>query len=172
MGRAAPPVRLCYRLTTGPETTPTADHQRRLFFWLRQETGVDHTSFHRRERRFRKIRPVGASNEDLRQPPKTAKCRKPISIKDVAFRTSFGLGPEKTENQGVNRERMAGGWGESMVHRGALERCETGANPLETRGKRKPVTPENDPRETGLSFLNGGANSSRPQFSLRPRSAP
>jgi len=82
--------------------------------------------------------------------------RKPISIKDVAFRTSFGLGPEKTENQGVNRERKAGGWGESMVHRGALERCETGANPLETRGKRKPVTPENDPRETGLSFVNGG----------------
>jgi len=37
-----------------------------------------------------------------------------------------------------------------------LERCETGANPLETRGKRKPVTPENDPRETGLSFVNGG----------------
>lgn len=44
-----------------------------------------------------------------------------------------------------------------MVRRGALERYETGANPLETRGKRKPVTPENDPRETGLSFLNGGA---------------
>jgi len=39
---------------------------------------------------------------------------------------------------------------------GDLERCETGANPLEIRGKRKPVTPENDPRETGLSFLNGG----------------
>jgi hypothetical protein len=94
--------------------------------------------------------------------------RKPISIKDVAFRTSFGLGPEKTENQGPNRERKAGGWGESMVRRGALERCETGATPLETRGKRKPVTPENDPREAGLSFLNGGANSSRPQLSLQP----
>src|SRR5690606_26791181 len=87
--------------------------------------------------------------------------RKPISIKDVAFRTSFGLGPEKTENQGPNRERKAGRWGESMVRRGALERCETGANPLETRGKRKPVTPENDPRETGLSFLNGGDAGSR-----------
>ena len=87
--------------------------------------------------------------------------RKPISIKDVAFRTSFGLGPEKTENQGPNRERKAGGWGESMVRRGALERCETGANPLETRGKRKPVTPENDPRETGLSFLNGGVGGNR-----------
>ena len=87
--------------------------------------------------------------------------RKPISIKDVAFRTSFGLGPEKTENQGPNRERKAGRWGESMVRRGALERCETGANPLETRGKRKPVTPENDPRETGLSFLNGGGGGSR-----------
>ena len=87
--------------------------------------------------------------------------RKPISIKDVAFRTSFGLGPEKTENQGPNRERKAGGWGESMVRRGALERCETGANPLETRGKRKPVTPENDPRETGLSFLNGGGGGNR-----------
>lgn len=48
-----------------------------------------------------------------------------------------------------------------MVRRGALERCETGANPLETRGKRKPVTPENDPRETGLSFLNGGGGGSR-----------
>ena len=56
---------------------------------------------------------------------------------------------------------MAGGWGESMVRRGALERCETGANPLETRGKRKPVTPENDPRETGLSFLNGGGAGNR-----------
>ena len=87
--------------------------------------------------------------------------RKPISIKDVAFRTRFGLRPEKTENQGPNRERKAGGWGESMVRRGALERCETGANPLETRGKRKPVTPENDPRETGLSFLNGGGGGNR-----------
>ena len=87
--------------------------------------------------------------------------RKPLSIRDVAFRTSFGLGPEKTENQGPNRERKAGRWGESMVQRGASERCETGANPLETRGKRKPVTPENDPRETGLSFLNGGAGGNR-----------
>lgn len=42
-----------------------------------------------------------------------------------------------------------------MVQRGALERCETGASPLETRGK-KTVTPENGPRETGLSFINGG----------------
>ncbi len=48
-----------------------------------------------------------------------------------------------------------------MVRRGALERCETGANPLETRGKRKPVTPENDPRETGLSFQNGGGGGNR-----------
>lgn len=48
-----------------------------------------------------------------------------------------------------------------MVRRGALERCETGANPLETREKRKPVTPENDPRETGLSFLNGGGGGNR-----------
>ena len=48
-----------------------------------------------------------------------------------------------------------------MVRRGASERCETGANPLETRGKRKPVTPENDPRETGLSFLNGGGGGNR-----------
>ena len=48
-----------------------------------------------------------------------------------------------------------------MVRRGALERCETGANPLETRGKRKPVTPENDPRETGFSFLNGGGGGNR-----------
>lgn len=44
---------------------------------------------------------------------------------------------------------------------GDLERCETGANPLEIRGKRKPVTPENDPRETGLSFLNGGGAENR-----------
>ena len=88
-------------------------------------------------------------------------CRKPISIKDVTFRTRFGLRPEKTENQGPNREKKAGGWGESVVRRGALERCETGANPLETRGKRKPVTPENDPRETGLSFLNGGGGGNR-----------
>jgi hypothetical protein len=63
------------------------------------------------------------------------------------------------ENQGPNRERKAGRWGESMVRRGGLERCETGASPLETREKRKPVTPENDPRETGLSFLNGGVAS-------------
>jgi len=48
-----------------------------------------------------------------------------------------------------------------MVLRDALERCETGANPLETRGKRKPVTWEFDPRETGLSFLNGGGGGSR-----------
>lgn len=47
-----------------------------------------------------------------------------------------------------------------MVRRGALERCETGAKPLEKKGKRKPVTPENDPRETGLSFVNGGAGGS------------
>jgi hypothetical protein len=104
-----------------------------------------------------------ASNNDQRQPPKTANSRKPISIKDVAFRTNFGLGPEKTENQGANRERMAGRWGKSTVWRGALEGCETGANPLETRGKRKPVTPENDPRETGLSFLNGGAAGVEPK---------
>lgn len=88
---------------------------------------------------------------------------KPISIKDVVFRTSFGLGPEKTENQGPNRERKAGRWGKSMVLRGALERCETGANPLETKGKRKPVTPENGPRETGLSFLNGGGGDHQTQ---------
>jgi hypothetical protein len=78
----------------------------------------------------------------LRQPPETATRNKLVSIKDVAFRTSFELDPEKTEHQGPNRERMAGGWGESMVPRGALERCETGANHLETREKRKPVTPE------------------------------
>ena len=48
-----------------------------------------------------------------------------------------------------------------MVRRGASERCETGANPLETREKRKPVTPEDDPRETGLSFLNGGGGGNR-----------
>jgi len=48
-----------------------------------------------------------------------------------------------------------------MVRKGASERYETGANPLETRGKRKSVTPENDPRETGLSFLNGGGEGSR-----------
>jgi hypothetical protein len=59
-----------------------------------------------------------------------------------------------------------------MVQRGASERCETGANPLETRGKRKPVTPENDPRETGLSFLNGGGCVDLAQNSLRPRLAP
>jgi hypothetical protein len=56
-----------------------------------------------------------------------------------------------------------------MVRRGALERCETDANPLETRGKRKPVTPENDPRETGLSFLNGGGSADLPQNSLKAR---
>ncbi len=48
-----------------------------------------------------------------------------------------------------------------MVRRGVLEGCETGANPLETKEKRKPVTPENDPRETGLSFLNGGPGGTR-----------
>ena len=54
-----------------------------------------------------------------------------------------------------------------MVRRGALERCETGANPLETRGKRKPVTPENDPRETGLSFLIGGVQFTTEQLAVR-----
>jgi len=54
-----------------------------------------------------------------------------------------------------------------MVLRDALERCETGANPLETREKRKPVTWEFDPRETGLSFLNGGGNADLPQNSLK-----
>ena len=97
--------------------------------------------------------------------------RKPISIKDVAFRTSFGLGPEKTENQGPNRERKAGRWGESMVRRGALERCETGSNPLETRGKTKLVTPKNDPRETGLSFRNGGGGGNRTRVLKRIRQA-
>jgi len=95
--------------------------------------------------------------------------RKAISIKDAAFRTNFGLGPEKTENQGPNRERKAEGWGESMVLRGALKRGKTGANPLETRGKRKPVTPEDDPRETSLSFLFGGGNDDLPQNSLKAR---
>ncbi|MHB8809280.1 MAG: hypothetical protein ACYC9M_04630, partial [Desulfobulbaceae bacterium] len=38
----------------------------------------------------------------------------------------------ENRESGPNRERKAGGWGESMVRRGALERCETGANPLET----------------------------------------
>ena len=51
-----------------------------------------------------------------------------------------------------------------MVRRCALERCETGTTPLETRGKRKPVTPEDDSRETGLSFLNGGAGENREIF--------
>jgi hypothetical protein len=59
-----------------------------------------------------------------------------------------------------------------MVRRGASERCETGANPLETRGKRKPVTPENDPRETGLSFLNGGGHGALPQFALQTKTHP
>jgi len=109
-----------------------------------------------------------------RKPIKTSRAsillrRKPISIKDVAFRTSFGLGPSIPENQGPNRERKAGGWGESMVRRGALERCETGANPLETGGKRKPVTQEFDPGETGLSFVNGGGNADLPLNSLKAR---
>jgi hypothetical protein len=62
--------------------------------------------------------------------------RKPVSIKDVDFRTSFGLGPEKTENQGPNRERMPGVWEETTVWRDTQERCETGANPLEIRGEK------------------------------------
>ncbi|MFO8241207.1 MAG: hypothetical protein R6T90_09450, partial [Dissulfuribacterales bacterium] len=57
---------------------------------------------------FEKKRPVAISNDDLKQPPKKATSRKPISIKDVPFRTSFGLDPEKTENQGPNRERITG----------------------------------------------------------------
>jgi len=76
--------------------------------------------------------------------------RNPFIFKDVAFRTSFGLRPEKTENQGAIREKMAG------ERRGVLEGCETGATSLKTRGNRKPVTPENDPRETGCLFSNGG----------------
>jgi hypothetical protein len=169
-GIANETVHLSFAADWSKEVNPLlADHQRRLFYFRGQETGVDHASFHGRGRRFRKKRRVAASNDDLRQPPKTAISRKPISIKDVAFRTRFGLRPEKTENQGPNRERKAGGWGESMVRRGDLERCETGANPLETRGKRKPVTPENDPRETGLSFLNGGGHGALPQFVLQTK---
>jgi hypothetical protein len=56
--------------------------------------------------------------------------------KDAAFRTSFGLGPSIPEDQGPNTERKAGGWGESMVPRGALERCETGA-PFRNKEKKK-----------------------------------
>ncbi len=126
---------------------PRADHQRRLFFFRGEETGVDYASFQFRSRRFRKKRPLAASNDDLSQPSKAATGRKPTSIKDVAFRRSFGLGPEKTENQGPNREKMAGGWGKSMMRRGALEGCETVTNPLEARGKRKPT-----PRRDGVVF--------------------
>ena len=60
--------------------------------------------------RSRKIHPVATPPDDLRQPPNTAKGRKFISIKDVAFQTSFGRGSEKTGNREANRERMAGGW--------------------------------------------------------------
>ena len=59
-----------------------------------------------------------------------------------------------------------------MVRRGALERCETGANPLETRGKRKPVTPENDPRETGCLFSNGGRIGNKSGVSISNHSLP
>lgn len=110
---------------------------------------------------FEKKRPVAASNDDLRQPPKMAISRKTISIKDVAFRTSFGFGPSMLENQGPNSEIKAGRWGESMVRRDALERCETGAIPLETGGKSKPVTPDNDLRKTVLSLLGSGGGGDR-----------
>jgi len=45
--------------------------------------------------------------------------RKPISIKDVAFRTSFGLGPEKTENPGAKQRKK--GW--KMGRIDGAERC-------------------------------------------------
>jgi hypothetical protein len=108
-----------------------------------------------------KKRPVAASNNDPRQPLETAISRKPISIKDVAFRTSFGLGPEKTEYHGPNRERKAGGPGESMVQRGALERYETGEgsrySPVIADNERKPA-PGEVFRKGGFVFIiwNGG----------------
>ena len=48
LGRAAPPVRLHHRLTTGPETTPESRPSASAFLLWGQETGVDHTSFHGR----------------------------------------------------------------------------------------------------------------------------
>ena len=60
--------------------------------------------------------------------------------------------PPKKRGGAVNHRHLPGGWGESMVQRGVLERCETGTTPLETGGgekKKKTVTPENSPERRG-----------------------
>jgi len=47
----------------------------------------------------------------------------------VLFHTTGRVSkPAKTENQGTNRELMAGEWSELAVLRGIRERCETGTN--------------------------------------------
>ena len=55
-----------------------------------------------------KAGPIPTPNADLRQPLKMAILRKPLINMHIAFRTSFGPGPNRTENQGANRERKAG----------------------------------------------------------------
>ena len=55
---------------------------------------------------------------------------------------------------------MAGGYGELAVWTGALERCETGANPSKIGGKRKPVTHDSDSGGTGCRVSNGGGGGS------------
>jgi hypothetical protein len=73
----------------------------------------------RAKRVISKKRPIAASNDGLRQPRKTATDSKPVSIKDVAFRTSFGLGPEKAENQGAKQRKN--GWRMGRID--GSERC-------------------------------------------------
>jgi hypothetical protein len=56
----------------------------------------------------------------------------------------LGAGCKLRKYQGQNREGKAGGWGRIDGAERSWKRRETGANHLETKGKRKPVTLEND----------------------------
>jgi hypothetical protein len=57
--------------------------------------------------------------------------------------------------------------GHRMMAQDSHQKWQSAVNPVETRKKRKPVTPESDPREAGLSFANGGGNDALPQNSLK-----
>jgi hypothetical protein len=104
------------------------------------EIQVDSISFLCGAQFFRKESPVATSSAYLTQPPKMPIYRNPLINKDVAFRTRFGLGPNKTENQGPNRERRAGKWEKSGDQRMVL-RDGKYAKGLEYKGKKKTRRP-------------------------------
>jgi len=99
---------------------------------------------------IRKKSPVATPGADLTQPPQKAISRKPLPGKDIAFRTRFGPGPNKTENQGPNRESRAGKREKSGNQRMVLKdgKCAKG---LEYKGKKKTLPPGERSRRDGLS---------------------